>query len=92
MGGPIPLVARHIDEADNPFACYDSPQRGSLIVTIWPDGTTLPDPIAKLRLAVHGTKMKALTIPSSEVAKGRFAQPRCFFQDSVEHRHEVAGR
>src|SRR3954449_1684941 len=40
VGGPIPLVARHIDEADNPFACYNSPQRGSVIVTIWPDGTT----------------------------------------------------
>ena len=91
MGGPIPLVARHIDEADNPFACYDSPQRGSLIVTIWPDGTTLLDPIAKLRLAVHGTKMKAITIPSSEVAKGRLAQACCFFQDSVEHRREVPG-
>jgi hypothetical protein len=39
-----------------------------------------------------GAKMKALTIPNSEMAKGRLAQPRRLFKDRIEHRGEVAGR
>jgi hypothetical protein len=53
---------------------------------------TLPDPIAKPRLAVHGTKMKALTIPSPEDAKGCLAQSRRLFQHCVEHWRESSGR
>ena len=53
---------------------------------------TLPDPIAKPRLAVHGTKVKTLTIPSPENSKGRLAQSRCLFEHCVEHRREISGR
>ncbi len=89
-GRPISLVVLRIGDVDNPFARLDSSQQGS--VTVRPDGTTLPDPIAKPRVAVHGTKMKALTIPGSENAEGCLAQPRRLFQHRVEHRSEVAGR
>jgi hypothetical protein len=88
--GPITLIARRIGKMDNPFARYDSSQQGS--VTVRPDGTTLPDPIAKLRVAVYGTKMEAFTVPGSENTKGRLAQARCLFQHRLEHRREVAGR
>src|SRR5262249_19749395 len=73
-GHPITLIPRHIGKADNPFACQDSSDGGG--INLRPDGTTLPDPILKPWLAVHSTKMKALTIPSPENAKGRLAQPR----------------
>src|SRR5262249_23030591 len=72
------------------FARQYSSQRGT--VTVRPDGTTLPDPIAELLVAVHGTKMKALTIPGSENAKGRLTKPRRLFQQCVEHWREVTGR
>jgi len=52
----------------------------------------VPDPIAKPWLAVHGTKMKTLTIPSPESAKGCLAQPRRLLQQRIENRREVAGR
>ena len=83
-GRPISLVVLRIGDVDNPFARLDSSEQRS--VSVRPDGTTLPDPIAKSRIAVHGTKMKALTIPSSENAKGCLAQPRGFFEHRVEYR------
>jgi hypothetical protein len=82
-GRPITLIVLRVGNADNPFARLDASQQGS--VTVRPDGTTLPDQIAKPWLAVHGTKMKALTIPSSENAKRCFAQPRGLFEHSIEH-------
>ena len=38
---------------DNLFTLENSPER---IVTIWPEGITLPDPITKSWLAVYGAK------------------------------------
>ena len=89
-GGPITLIGGRIGDADNPFARQNSSHRG--IVAVRSDGATLSDPIAEPWIAVHRAKMKALTIPGSENAKGRLAQPRCLFKHCVEHRREVAGR
>ena len=88
-GGLVTFIARRVGKVDNPLARQDSSQRG---VTIRPDWTTLPEPLAKLWLTVRGAQMKALTIPSSEMAKGSLAEPRCLFQHCVEHRGEVAWR
>jgi hypothetical protein len=52
----------------------------------------MPNPIAKTRFAIHGTKMKAFTVPNSENAERRLAQPRSLFEHRLEDRREVAGR
>ena len=56
------------------------------------EGAAPPDPITELRVAVHSTKMKALTVPGSEGAKGCLAQARRLFEHRVEHGPEVARR
>src|SRR6516162_11490373 len=57
-----------------------------------PDRTTLPDPIAKSRVAMHRTKMEALTVPGSKNAKGSLAQPRRLLQHRLKHRRQIAWR
>src|SRR5260370_700397 len=68
--------------------CWSTASRVSVMTV----RMTLSYPIAKPRVTAYGTKMKGLTIPGSENAKGSLAQPRCLLQHCVEHRREVAGR
>jgi hypothetical protein len=85
------LVAGRYGEADNPLSLYNSLQWG-IIITVWPDRASPPNPIAELWVAIHSAKVESLTIPGSEIPKGRLAQPRRLFEHRIEHRCEIPGR
>src|SRR6516225_12268366 len=78
----IVCVAGRISDLYYLLTFHNSLQRAA----VWAERAASPDPIAEFRVAVHGTKMEALTVPGSEGAKGCLAEPRGLFQHCVEDR------